>query len=226
MTHEFWQERWATQQTGWHEARAHRLLVEFGDRLRASSARLGGERPRVLVPLCGKSHDLTWLRDQGFSVTGVDLVRLAAEAYFRENGLEPEVASAPGFERWISPHLEIRVGDFMELRPEPAARFEAAYDRAALVAIAPEDRTRYVATLLGALAPGAPILLITFDYEDGQMSGPPFRISEGEVRALFSACAQIELLRSDDILESEPRFKERGLSSLRETAWWMVSTHR
>src|SRR4029079_3746842 len=79
----FWLERWAQKQIGFHQETTHPLLLSHWAQL---SPREG---EGVFVPLCGKTHDMTWLRDHGHPVVGVELSPLAVEQYFAEAALEP-----------------------------------------------------------------------------------------------------------------------------------------
>jgi thiopurine S-methyltransferase len=222
MEQEFWQQRWDANQIGFHEAKAHRFLVRFAKQLVPQGMPATAE-PRMLVPLCGKSLDLIWLRDAGFDVTGIEFVRLAAESFFSEQSLTPEISQTGALERFESPGLAIWVGDFFALATAPGAVFDAAYDRAALVALKPEDRARYAATLLGALAPSGRVLLITFVYEQAEMSGPPFSVKEQTVVDLFGQNCSLEKLADEEILDREYRFRERGIkTTLREQAWLLT----
>ena len=222
MDEQFWRERWAAGQIGFHEVESNAFLRRYVERLgvRASPGELG-----VLVPLCGKSTDLGFLAGQGFAVTGVELVRAAAEAFFAEHGLSAVDEPWNGFPSLRAAGIRIAVGDFFQLRLPDGRRFGAAYDRAALVAMKPEDRDRYVATLLGALEPDARLLLVTFHYEGAGMTGPPFSVPEAEVRRLFASCA-LDLLESADITDSEPRFRERGATYIAEQAWLITTPVR
>ncbi|MEI9901970.1 MAG: hypothetical protein WDN31_19750 [Hyphomicrobium sp.] len=88
------------------------------------------------------------------------------------------------------------------------------YDRAALVAL-PADMQRRYAEKLKSLLPGKPpILLITIDYDQRQMPGPPFATSKRTVEALFADSYAIEQLVAKDALEGHPHFKARGLTAL------------
>jgi thiopurine S-methyltransferase len=215
MDDDFWRSRWEKGLTGFHEGAPNAFLRTHHVRL------VGPAGPgRVLVPLSGKSVDLAFLAAQGFDVTGIELVRQAAEAFFLENGLEPTAAPWHGFEALSAGGVRIAVGNFFGLGLPGPERFDAAYDRAALVALRPEDRERYVATLVAALRPGAHLLLVTFAH-DGAMAGPPFSVSDAEVRRLYAA-HQLELLDEKDITETEPRFKERGVTRIVEQAWLVV----
>jgi thiopurine S-methyltransferase len=76
--------------------------------------------------------------------------------------------------------------------------------------------------LLNILPPGTQILLVTFDYPQSQMPGPPFAVSTGEVEALYRGRAEIRLLGQVDVLEQNSRFQERGLSRLQESIFLLA----
>lgn len=215
MFKEFWDKRWAESQIGFHEGRPNALLERFGEHLRADFGR------RVLVPLCGKAVDLRWLAERGFDVLGVEFVQRAAEAFFVENfgELEVERGEDGGLPCLSAGGVRIAVGDFFAWDPRRSEPLAVAYDRAALVAVRPEDRERYAAHLVGALPPGGRILLVTFAYDSSLMNGPPFSVDGDEVQRLFATTCRIERLADEDILDKEPRFRQRGLTWLREQAW-------
>jgi len=179
----------------------------------------------VLVPLCGKTLDLAWLARRSESVVGVEFVEKAARDYFRERDLRPTVEPGPpltlGHER-----TQIVVSDFFTLAASDVGQPNLAYDRAALVAVAPERRAEYLTQLWRLLAPGAGVLLVSFEHDIG--SGPPFSVDERD--GLFDRAKKLgasfrrELVESRDILEDEPRFRERGATFLRELVWFLQTT--
>jgi hypothetical protein len=57
----------------------------------------------------------------------------------------------------------------------------------------PDLRARYVQHLRALLPSGAPGLVLTFEYDQALMQGPPFSVSEAELRHHYSG-AQIEML--------------------------------
>lgn len=212
MEPDFWHQRWQQNQIAFHKEGVHTFL-------KAHAPRLGfGPGEAVFVPLCGKSHDMRWLHEQGYRVLGVELSPIAVHAFFEEYGLpwshEPEGA----FTAVHGGNVRLLCGDFFDLRTEQVRGVSAIYDRAALVALPAARRRAYVDHLL-ALLPAAPLLLVTLDYPQERMDGPPFAVSDDEVRSLFEGARGLEVLSSRDVLEHEPRFRERGLPWLRETAY-------
>ncbi len=210
MDREFWFERWRQNLIGFHQPEINAHLKSFWPRLGVTAGQ------PVFVPLCGKSLDMLWLRDQGHPVLGVELSPLAVEAFFAENGLEYDQHVKQGFTLYQSGHIQVLCGDFFDLRPEQVRGIGAVYDRASLIALPPEMRARYVEQLNRLLPGPLPMLLVTLEYDQAQMQGPPFSVSEPEVRELLATRGSLQRVFEEDILAGEPRFRERGLSDLRE----------
>ncbi|MBK3867760.1 thiopurine S-methyltransferase [Pseudomonas stutzeri] len=210
MHEDFWQERWARNEIGFHLSEVHPGLRRHWPRLDLPPGAM------VLVPLCGKSLDLAWLAGQGFRVLGIELSQKAVETFFEEQNLEPEISRAGPFKVYRSGALEIRCGDFFALAAEDVASCMGVYDRAALIALPPAMRRRYAALLSTILPAGCQQLLVTLDYEQAEMDGPPFAISDGEVRELYAAGWEVELLEAKEVLERNPKMRERGLQRLEE----------
>lgn len=213
MEPEFWRQRWRDNLIGFHQADINEHMRLFWERMHLTSG------ARVFVPLCGKSLDMRWLRDSFFEVVGVEISPLAVKAFFEENGLTPEIEERDAFEIYRSPGITLYLGDFFDLAPADLAGVRGVFDRASLIALPPPMRERYTDHLLSLLAPEVPILLITLEYRQEQMDGPPFSVHEDEVRALYAGRRQVERLLDLDRLSDEPRFAERGLTALHEKVY-------
>ncbi len=212
----YWIERWKREDTGFHQNEINPYLRQYWEELHLAR---GSE---VFVPLCGKSRDMLWLHEQGYSVLGVELSSIAVQAFFEENAYSPSRIPREKFEQWKANGIRILCGDFFELSKDDLVKASAVYDRASLVALSPDIRARYTFHLLSILPPGTQILLITFDYPQQEMPGPPFAVSPGEVEALYRGRAEIRLLAQLDVLEQNPRFQERGLSRLQESIFLLT----
>lgn len=217
MEQSFWRERWDDGRIGFHEAEGSALLREHWPALLKRLRSRGVDtHSRVLVPLCGKTNDLTWLRQIGHEVVGVEFVESAAVAYFSELGLSPRRLERGGAVCYEHGGVAIWVADFLELTPEHVGKFDLVYDRAALVALAPDQRQRYIERLTLLSNPGAGLFLISFEHDfDG---GPPF--SAAGVADWMAPAFDLERRVARDVLEAEPRFKERGASYMIEIAWF------
>ena len=210
MEKDFWLERWEREETAFHQDEVNPHLREFWPELGLAHGSM------VFVPLCGKSQDMQWLRDQGHQVLGVELSAIAAQAFFKEHGYTPEHIDRGKFDCYEANGIRISCGDFFDLSGNDVAKVGAVYDRASLIALPPEMRIRYVRHLVSILPSATQILLITVDYAQQEMQGPPFSVSSAEVEALFRAYAEVRLLAQQDVLQENLRFQQRGLSHLQE----------
>jgi thiopurine S-methyltransferase len=213
MQPEFWLSRWRENKTGFHQEQVNPSLKKFLPEL---SLRKGD---RVFVPLCGKSKDMLWLQEQGYAVLGVEISTLAVAAFFKENGLKPICRTQGPFTIWQSGSIQILCGDFFDLAATDLNGAEAVYDRASLIAFPAAMRQRYTAHLASLMPAKTRMLLITLEYPQAQMSGPPFSVDEQELRALYQGLYEIRELEKDDILDQELRFKEKGLAQLVEKTY-------
>jgi thiopurine S-methyltransferase len=204
MQPEFWQERWRVNEIGFHQSQAGEGLTRHWRSLKLAPG------ARIFVPLCGKSLDLLWLRDQGHPVVGVELSDLALQAFCMENGIGARRRVLPDFERYEAPGLELYRGDFFALTAERLGDVAAVYDRASLISWTPELRDRYARHLTDLTPAGAPTLLVTVEYDQAQKNGPPFSIDTAEVQRLYAADYAIAELSREDVLASEPRMGAGG----------------
>lgn len=173
----------------------------------------------VFVPLCGKSRDMLWLLSQGYRVLGVEISPIAVQGFFEEHDLEPRITKRGRFESWVCEDLEILCGDFFHLTPDDMAGMSAVYDRASLVALPPAMRVDYVAQLARLLAADASVLLVSMEYPDHEMQGPPFSVIQGEVESLCQPAFQVNLLASVDILKENDNLRRKGLTRMQEKVY-------
>lgn len=216
MKKDFWLERWEREAIGFHQNEINPYLCEYWQELHLARGSM------VFVPLCGKSQDMLWLRKQGHQVMGVELSNIAVQAFFKENGYTPHHVTRGKFAHFEADGIRILCGDFFDLSKDDLAKVGAVYDRASLIALPPEMRERYVRHLASILPPAMQILLITVDYPQPEMQGPPFSVSSGEVEALYREHAEVRLLAQLDVLAQNPRFQERGLSRLQESIFLLT----
>jgi thiopurine S-methyltransferase len=210
---DFWHERWHTGQTGFHQSAVHPLLERWWTSLGVPAG------APVYVPLCGKSLDMAWLAGRGHSVVGSELSSIAIREFFAAAGLADQQAVEGDYIRHAAGAFEILEGDALALTPQLTGPLGAFYDRAALVALPPEMREPYFATLAALLPQGAGGLLIAFEYPQEMKGGPPFSVETTEIAGLCSGRFSLRELERVDILAESPKFAELGIPALHEISY-------
>lgn len=213
MDPEFWHERWRLNQIGFHQREINTHLQAFWERLKLPVG------SRIFVPLCGKSRDMLWLRAHGHPILGVELSEIAVRDFFAENGLHPRVSRRGSFAVWESDGITLLCGNFFDLTAADLDDCIGIYDRASLIALPPEMRKGYVQHLQAVLSPLIVILLVSMEYPEGMMQGPPFTVPEPEIRALYASHFILERLYRLDVLTENLSLREKGLSTLVETIY-------
>ena len=213
MEPKFWQERWARNQIGFHLPEVNPYLLRHWSHLSLA------DDAKVLVPLCGKSLDLMWLATQGHRVLGVELSEQAVEAFFSEQSLTPRITQRGVFTVYRADLIEVWCGDFFALDAEVLADCTAVYDRAALIALPPLMRSQYTEQLNNMLRPGCQGLLITLDYDQTQKAGPPFAVTDEEVKVLLGAHWSLQVIEKQDILGESWKFVQDGVTGLDERVY-------
>ncbi|WP_221076805.1 thiopurine S-methyltransferase [Agarivorans aestuarii] len=189
MHEQFWHQKWEKDEIGFHEGEVNLFLYEYFKVLKLAAG------ARVFVPLCGKTRDIAWLLDNGMKVVGVELSEHAIKQLFAELNLEPKVESLADCLHYTSANIDIFVANIFSLNSELLGEVDAIYDRGALVALPEGIRTRY-AQMLPIITNNAPQLVVTYNYEQSQYSGPPFALPESEIERLYGSIYALKKLAS------------------------------
>lgn len=216
MEPQFWLDRWRTGQIAFHQSSVDRSLRRHWPALGV------GAGQRVLVPLCGKSLDMLWLREQGLEVVGVELAAAAVEAFFQENGVPARRRPGDPFDAHDALGIRLLCGDFFALTPALLGHVDAVYDRAALISWAPALRDGYVQHLAKLMSSATQMLLITLEYPQSQMAGPPFAVPGEEVARLYAPQFEVREIARQDILPHEARLRAKGVTELFEVCYQLV----
>ena len=163
MSNQRWKAKWKADDIAFHQAEVNPHLTEFWPRLALEPG------ARVLVPLCGKNHDLSWLQQQGHRVIGIELSHIAIAAFFAGRGETPQRQRLGRFQRWWCGDIEIWCGDLFDLQPQLLGDIAAIYDCAALTALTAlpaASRGHYVRQLSALLDESGQMLLLTTESSD------------------------------------------------------------
>lgn len=208
-----WIQRWNEGKIGWHREVPNSKLIEFIDHLQLKIA------DTVFVPLCGKSVDMLYLLEQGYQVIGVELSTIAVEQFFSENSIPFEVFQEPDFVIYQSDKLRIYCGDYFKLNAKHLASVVAVYDRAALIALTAGLRVKYALHLYAIIAKDCRILLLTLNYPQSQISGPPYAVNEAEVASLYKNGFECQLLQCFNDIENEPKFQRANVDFIEKVTY-------
>lgn len=209
MDADFWHNKWENKHIGFHQAEVNDALREHLTTLNLAPG------SRVFVPLCGKTLDIHWLLAQGHGVIGVELSPIAVSELFEELGVIPQIRQCGELNCYQYEDLTVYQGDFFALTAADLGPIDAVYDRAALVALPESLRTQYTDHLM-TLTQMAPQLLLTFEYDQELVQGPPFSVRADEVARHYDAAYHLRELLREDIPGGM-----RGLAAAQDVVWYL-----
>jgi len=218
MEQAFWLQHWREGRIGFHQSKVLPLLQKHWPALALEPG------SRVFVPLAGKTLDMAWLAQQGHRILAVELSPLAVQQFFAEHGWTPRTWSSRYGTHYGTLQIEVICGDAFGLDAQVLADCVAVYDRAALVALPPSMRQTYVHELMARLPSGCRGLLVTLEYPQHEMQGPPFSVPQAEVLERYAPHWDAQPLQRRDILAHEPGFAARGLTQM-ATAVYRLQRH-
>lgn len=213
VDNQHWLDRWKENRIGFHESMVNPYLQKYLPKFSLPAGAC------IFLPLCGKALDIGWIAAQGYEVIGIELSQIAIEAFFEENELEYERFDTDRFGIYKSGNISLLQGDFFDLSNDDLGACNLVYDRAALIAMPESKRPHYCDHMLSIIPAVSDMLMITLDYDQALMDGPPFAVPEHEVRRYYSAAFSINLLESRDILDERPRWRQAGLTALSESVF-------
>jgi len=203
----YWYQKWQRKDIAFHEGETNVFLKAHFSALNLPKG------SRVFVPLCGKTRDIAWLLAQGYQVVGAELSELAVTELFAELGVEPQTSRRGDLVLCQTRDLDIFIGDIFNLGQALLGHVDAIYDRAALVALPLAMRDQYTAHLI-KITEAAPQLVITFEYDQSLMEGPPFSITSAELERHYKTPYKIRPLATAKV---EGGLK--GVVAADETIW-------
>lgn len=223
MQADYWHQKWSEEKIGFHQEDVNKRLKHYWPVLELPAG------APVFVPLCGKSLDMLWLHQQGHSVLGVELSEKAVKAFYMENELSFDCRQMDGFDVYAgtgkAAGIALLVGDFFNLTPGHVEHCQAYYDRAAMIAMNPELRTRYAAHMGNIMPADSKGLLLTISYDQNLMEGPPFSVDDENARTLLEPQFTVAELAHFSGPKRVGNLSERGLETLEERVY-LLTRHR
>lgn len=198
MDAQFWINAWNEGKTNFHQQKYNEKLLKYFPDLNPQ------EGQKVLVPLCGKSIDMIWLHHLKLKVHGVEVYIEAVKSFFTDYGLSPVTETIDkGFINFQHEDILLSSGDFFKLNNPEA--YDLIYDRASLVALPLEMRKNYADVIKKSLKKGGKCLLITYEYDQSELEGPPFSVDEKEIHALYADQFEIQMVDSQIAIHEKGR---------------------
>lgn len=157
-----WDERYRSNDTPWDRGAASPKLKTWLENGRVPEG-------RILVPGCGRGHEVVELSARGFAVTAVDAAPgaiAALEAALKQRGLDAELVCEDFF-RW-----------------HPGRRFDAVYEQTSLCSLPPARWRDYASLLAAWLRPGG--LLLALFMQTGRPGGPPWHLDPVAMQRLLA----------------------------------------
>jgi SAM-dependent methyltransferase len=133
---------------------------------------------RVAVPGCGRGHDARHLARRGHAVVGFDFS-------------PPAIAEARALARSDGVAAEFVERDLFTLGLDYERAFDGVWEYTCFCAIDPKRRAEYVRAMGTILRPGGWLVACFFPVRR-RAAGPPFAVSEREVRRLFTPGFRLE----------------------------------
>ena len=191
---EFWSDLYARGGDGWELRQPAPPLVEFVERTPPP-------RGRVAVPGCGRGHDVRYLAGRGYAAVGFDFSPTAlaeARALATTEGVPAEFVEQ----------------DIFTLARDFGREFDGVWEYTCFCAIDPRRRAEYVQTMAAIIRPGGWLLACFFPLRR-RAAGPPFGVSEREVRRRFGPRFRVE--RAYEPRSVRPRQGQEWMVLLRRT---------
>ncbi len=157
-----WEHRYQQGDTGWDRGTPSPALTYWLHHgLKATQ--------RILVPGCGRGHEVVALAKLGFEVTALDFAPSAIQDL--KQSLEQQGL-----------HVDLVCQDLYQYEPENAA-FDAVYEQTCLCALEPQQRQAYADRLYAWLKPKGRLYFSMM--QTGKTGGPPYHCDWLDMKALF-----------------------------------------
>ena len=176
LNQDFWDNQYATQQTGWDIGGVSPPLKLIIDQIEDKDL-------AILIPGCGNAYEAQYLVDQGF--TNVTLIDISPTLV---NQLQQQFAGNEG--------IKVICEDFFEHQ----GQYDLILDQTFFCALEPQLRTAYVKHMSELLKPNGLLRGVlfnrTFDRE-----GPPFGGNTAQYYSLFSTHLNPIFIHCDESIE-------------------------
>ena len=199
MEKKFWNSKWNKNEIGFHQSNITYHLEKY-------ISKFNNSEKSCLIPLCGKSNDITFLSKCFKKVVGIEFINKAIIDYFKENNFAYEKLN----DTYCHKNIKLINKDFLKYDNEEEP-INYIFDRAALIALPHNSRKKYTDKLKSITPKDSLIFLITIEYDQTLTKGPPFSVPHEEILQLYDG-RNIELKEERKILSPSPKFAEKEIT--------------
>ena len=148
---------------------------------------------KVLIPGCGRGHEVLFLAENGFEVTGVDFSE-GAVTHLKNSLMERNLKG------------QILYQDFFSLDNSHDGVYDLTLKQTFFCAISPWQRQVYVQNVSRLLKPGG--LLVGLFYHTDKEGGPPYNTTREDIETHFSENFKILKLEKESLSAEQRKDKE------------------
>ncbi len=148
---------------------------------------------KVLVPGCGRGHEVVFFAENGFDVTGVDFSKGAVthlENILKDRNLEGQILHQ----------------DFFSLDDSHDSFYDLVIEQTFFCAISPRQRQDYVLNIKRLLKPGG--MLAGLFYHTDKEGGPPHNTTREDIEQHFADSFEILELGKTSLSAEQRKDKE------------------
>jgi methyl halide transferase len=148
---------------------------------------------KVLIPGCGRGHEVIFLAENGFEVTGIDYSE-GAVTYLKDALQKKNLQG------------QILHQDFFSLDDSHAGVYDWVLEQTFFCAISPKHRRDYVMNVARLLKPGG--ILAGLFYHTDKQGGPPYNTTREDIEKYFSDNFEILELEKTSLSAEQRKNKE------------------
>lgn len=178
-----------------------------------------GKRPRILLPLCSKSVDLLWLWRRGHEVVGIEDIGKSVIDFAKTSGLQLTADDDNNNIQMIKNYVTaenmlkaLQTNFTSTNNPFSDHSFDTIWDRSGFASIPPHYRMFYAEAMKQLLTwDNFRYLLLVYEYDEEAVEGPPYSVTEDQIRELFSDIANVSKIHEKG-MDFDSRFRANKFS--------------
>jgi len=183
------------------------------------------EKSTILVPLCGKTHDLIYFSELGYNVFGVEISSIAIKQFFIENNLNYKIEKVDLNAIYSATNngvnIQIYCGNIFDLIPSNFSPCDTFYDVAGLYALPKESRKQYVCMVKSLLIPSAKGVLTSVSHNLPERNSAPYSINNDEINYLFGESFFLKKKGEYDVIPNDC-YQKNGFEKMSHSVYELI----